>query len=163
MLPVPFRLAWRNVMSHLLFFDKKWSLNINFKRLKAAFSAVAADCMDGDNGGCSHYCAMVGGAVECSCPTCWELDADNNCAPAQSALHVGCSATEMHVEIDKCVYQDDVDLVWGGINTCAMATLFTAADGSDWYEITTNLDDCATAASSADGLISFTNSGPSLF
>merc|ERR1711937_741287 len=98
--------------------------------LSAAFSAVAADCMDGNNGGCSHYCAMVDGAVECSCPTCWELDANNNCAPAQSAMHVSCTAIEMIVSIDKCVYQDDVDLIWGGEGSTCSSTqqLTTAAD-----------------------------------
>lgn len=135
----------------------------NFILHKATFSAVVADCMDGKNGGCSHYCAMVAGAVECSCPTCWELDVNNQCAPAQSALHVSCSATEMHVEVHKCVYQDEVDLVWGGEgNTCAIASLFTAADGDDWYEINTDLDGCETSAAAVDGIISFTNSGLSL-
>ena len=135
----------------------------NFILHKATFSAVVADCMDGNNGGCSHYCAMVAGAVECSCPICWELDVNNQCAPAQSALHVSCSATEMHVEVHKCVYQDEVDLVWGGEgNTCAIASLFTAADGDDWYEINTDLDGCETSAAAVDGIISFTNSGLSL-
>ena len=117
--------------------------------------------MDGNNGGCSHYCAMVDGAVECSCPTCWELDADNNCAPAQSAMHVSCTAIEMIVSIDKCVYQDDVDLIWGGEgSTCSSKQqLTTASDGSEWYGLDTSLDGCGTGASAADGIISFTNSG----
>jgi len=121
--------------------------------LSAAFSAVSANCMDGNNGGCSHYCAMVDGAASCSCPACWDLDADNNCAPALDKMHISCSATEMSVTIDKCVYNDEVDLIWSG-SDCDIAAL----DANDQYGMTTALDGCNTAANADNGVISFSNS-----
>ena len=134
----------------------------DFERIKAAFSAVAADCMDGNNGGCSHYCNMNGGAVECTCPPCWSLDADNNCAPAQEFMQVSCSASEMFVELHSCIYQDEVDLVWGGENSCDIANLnVDLYEDAQVYEISTALDDCSVNATATDGVIVFSNSGSS--
>jgi hypothetical protein len=120
--------------------------------VSAAFSSVAADCMDGNNGGCSHYCSMVDEVATCTCPPCWDLNADNECHPSSDHLHVSCSATEMSVSIDECVYQDDVDLVWSE-SDCSMAS----HNNTSWG-ITTALDGCGTAATAADGVISFSNS-----
>ena len=37
-------------------------------------ATVAADCYDGANGGCSHFCD----SGVCSCPTCWTLGTVRN-------------------------------------------------------------------------------------
>ena len=62
----------------------------------------------------------------------------------------------MSVSIDECVYQDDVDLVWSE-SDCSMAS----HNNTSWG-ITTALDGWGTAATAADGVISFSNSGTSL-
>ena len=103
---------------------------------------------------------MNGGAVECTCPPCWSLDADNNCAPSQDLMRVSCSPSEMFVELDSCIYQDDVDLQWNAGSDCGNAYL-NATEDAQVYEIHTALDDCATNATATDGVIVFSNSGPS--
>ena len=105
---------------------------------------------------------MNGGAVECTCPPCWSLDADNNCAPSQDLMRVSCSPSEMFVELDSCIYQDDVDLQWNAGSDCGNAVLNADAyENAEVYEIHTALDDCATNATATDGVIVLSNSGPS--
>ena len=58
------------------------------------FRTASLDCFDGNNGGCSHFCATDG----CTCPDCWELDADGlTCKPMRKHLHVTCAADSMTV------------------------------------------------------------------
>ena len=71
---------------------------------------------------------------------------------------MSCSASEMNVVIDSCIYQDQVDLVWGAVNDCEMAAFNTNSTFNGAYEINTALDDCGTSASASDGVITFTNS-----
>lgn len=64
-------------------------------------ATVAADCYDGANGGCSHFCD----SGVCSCPTCWTLDSDNaTCIIETGRASVTCSTSGSSITVDKCVF-----------------------------------------------------------
>ena len=98
----------------------------------------ALSCADGTNGGCSHFCTDN----ECSCPSCWTLDATDmrTCAPDAGTVGITCSSDSMEVTIDKCVLAG---------NDVAKATLDDGVcgatdDGDNWL-VSTALDGCGTS------------------
>lgn len=71
----------------------------------ATIGATSIDCYAGFNGGCSHYCNSNQAEHRCECPTCWELDDDNQtCRPASDKVTTQCTMNELIVTSDKCVF-----------------------------------------------------------
>jgi len=74
--------------------------------LSVLLATVAADCYDGNNGGCSHFCD----SGVCSCPSCWTLDSDNStCIIETGRASVTCSTYGSSITVDKCVFPGVAD------------------------------------------------------
>ncbi|CAG5077822.1 Oidioi.mRNA.OKI2018_I69.PAR.g8820.t1.cds [Oikopleura dioica] len=117
-------------------------------KLSAAFfiASVAADCYDGNNGGCSHFCD----SGVCSCPACWTLDSDSmTCIIETGRASVTCSTTGSEVRVDKCVFPGVADT---GLSladpTCT--AIEDPLDNTKWLLQSGSVDGCgATMAYSA--------------
>ncbi|CAG5104751.1 Oidioi.mRNA.OKI2018_I69.chr1.g1505.t1.cds [Oikopleura dioica] len=114
--------------------------------------AVMANCYDGNNGGCSHFCS---GAGTCSCPPCWTLDAaGQRCSIEAGKATVTCSSTGVTISIDKCavpgVEASDIHL---NDPSCA-----AVEDGeTHWTIESSTVTGCGASASFGNDVFSFAN------
>lgn len=97
--------------------------------------ALAVDCNDGNNGGCSHSCK----SGVCECPTCWALtDDDMTCQPEAGRASISCSSAGMSISVEPCVV-DPASSITLVDNSCSAVT-----DDDGNYKLATALDECGT-------------------
>ena len=81
------------------------------------------DCFT-DNGGCSHFCS----SDACSCPPCWQLDADGlTCVPDPNHVTTTCGPSGMSIDVDECVYNGDTMTLTLNDGNC------TGQGSSSWF------------------------------
>ena len=115
---------------------------------------IPADCYDGDNGGCSHFCIQH--ESRCACPTCWALQGDHkSCLPETDKIWTTCGHNGMTIEVDKCVYTDGTDAVTIGFGTDPNCL---SIENNGTLSVTTALDECGVTTTTNDGTIIFSNS-----
>ncbi|CAG5080182.1 Oidioi.mRNA.OKI2018_I69.PAR.g9498.t1.cds [Oikopleura dioica] len=106
-----------------------------------------ADCNDGFNGGCSHYCNNN----MCSCPDCWSMKEDGKtCLPQSDLAEITCSPTGMSLSLHQCVLP-------GVSAPTLLDTDCTATLADDTFTLDTTLDGCDTAFILDDDVVTFTN------
>ena len=111
---------------------------------------MSANCFDGNNGGCSHFCA---GSV-CSCPSCWSLSEDEKtCSIDAGKALVTCKSDGIEVIIDKCVAT--------GVEQNAIHLRHTgcgAIEESDsQWKVSTGFSDCGTEIQFVDDKLAIAN------
>ena len=107
----------------------------------------AIDCSS-NNGGCSHTCSNS----ECSCPPCWTLKSDGlGCQPEADKVTLSCASTSMGLKVDKCVLDGyAAGDAYAGSDGNVAACKMQAVDNGDFYQVSSNLNDCGTAVDFSD-------------
>ncbi|CBY24885.1 unnamed protein product [Oikopleura dioica] len=116
-------------------------------------ATVAADCYDGANGGCSHFCD----SGVCSCPSCWTLDSDNlTCIIETGRASVTCSTSGSSITIDKCVFPgvDDTGLTLIDTNCYAIED---PGNSTQWLIESATVDGCGAVLNYTDPDFIFEN------
>ena len=108
------------------------------------------NCNDGNNGGCSHFCAES----VCSCPPCWSLNEDGKtCSIASEKAFVTCRNDGMEVVIDKCVVpQFDQNLVHLRSSECA-----AVEEDDSYFKVSSGFSDCGTEIQFYDNNFAISN------
>lgn len=118
-------------------------------------AVFAVDCMDGNNGGCSHRCNYL--SQTCECPNeCWTLGDDGLiCTPVTDSIQFSCSAAGISLSVDKCVYSgNSVTAGFANSEDCLM----TFNEESKIYHVdNVALDACGFSAVTVGDKISFEN------
>ncbi|CBY07025.1 unnamed protein product [Oikopleura dioica] len=126
--------------------------------LSAILSAAEADCFDGNNFGCSHFCS---GSI-CSCPPCWVLGEDGKtCRFEAGKAQVVCSANGAEVTIDKCAVPDVDPATIHLKDTACSAT----EENENTWKVVTGFADCGSEFGFAEEKLTLQNSlmiGPSI-
>merc|ERR1712113_309238 len=115
--------------------------------LLVAVAEAIIDCSS-NNGGCSHTCSNS----ECSCPPCWTLKSDGlGCQPEADKVTLSCASTSMGLKVDKCVLDGyAAGDAYAGSDGNVAACKMQAVDNGDFYQVSSNLNDCGTAVDFSD-------------
>ena len=125
-----------------------WTLFLTFN---VVCKAVDVDCFDGNNGGCSHYCAVG----SCACPSCWEMQPDLvTCEPLADKIAITCAFDAMTIAVDQCVFTDGNEAIVIGYSDDA-ACQSTNVNGT--LTVTTPFDGCGVTNAMGDDVILFSN------
>jgi len=116
-------------------------------------ATVAADCYDGANGGCSHFCD----SGVCSCPSCWTLDSDSKtCIIETGRASVTCSTSGSSVIVDKCVFPGVADTGLT-LNDASCYAVDNPGDATEWLILSNTIDGCGATLNYTDPEFVFEN------